>query len=158
MNAAHLFPTLHGIANFVPVSIRLATAGQPTAEEFIKVRYAGFESVINLAWHSSPEGLADQDLLLEDLGIEYVPIPVRWQEPTRENLNTFFDAMDERRSLRLFVHCIANKRVSAFLYLYRVLRLGVSEPGARTEMLRVWTPNEIWQPFIDSALSDPTSV
>jgi hypothetical protein len=54
-------------------------------------------------------------------------------------------ACEERRT---FVHCAANKRVSAFVYLYRVLHQGVPEEQARNDMLAVWHPDEVWSRFI----------
>ena len=45
-------------------------------------------------------------------------------------------------------------RVSAFVYLYRVLRQGVDESTARNDLHRIWQPNPTWQAFIDTALAE----
>lgn len=146
-----LFPALNPIYAFRAFSEQLATAGQPTETQFALVRDAGFETVINLALVNSTGAIPDEDLVIEDLGMNYISIPVRWEDPKETDLNRFFAVMDERKNQeKLFVHCIANKRVSAFLYLYRVLREGVSEPEARADMHSIWTPNEVWQPFLDT--------
>ena len=147
------FPALSPIADFVPVSETLATAGQPTTEQFALVRDAGFDTVINLATADSTGALPEEDIVVEELGMTYVSIPVRWLEPRRADLDRFFAEMDARKEReRLFVHCAANKRVSAFLYLYSVLREDADEAAARAEMLNVWTPNERWQAFIEDTL------
>jgi len=160
MPNADLYPNLHGIPNFRAVSDRLATAGQPSAEQFALIRDAGFESVINLAqeYPASPGALPDEDLIVDELGLSYVHIPVRWLEPTRANLKAFFHEIDARALQRLFVHCIANKRVSAFLYLHSVIKRGESESTARADMHAIWTPNEVWQPFLDAILADPSGL
>ncbi len=158
MNTLEPIPALEEIAHFVMTTEGWGTAGQPTGAQLRSVRDAGFEKVINLAWPSSPSALPDEDLLVEELGLEYLPIPVRWEQPTRANLQQFFRALDTAGSHRLFIHCIANKRVSAFLYLYRVVRKGMPEPEAHVQMLALWTPNEVWQPFLDTILSDSTGL
>ena len=152
---ATLFPSLSPIYAFLPFSEQLATAGQPTEYHFALVRYAGFETIINLAPSDSTGALPDEDLIVEGLGLNYVPVPVRWQDPKITDLHRFFAIMDARKDReKLFVHCIANMRVSAFLYLYRVLREGVPEPDARAEMHRIWKPNALWQTFLDDQLTD----
>lgn len=152
---ARLFSELDSVYNFLEFSHRLATAGQPTGSQFVQVRDAGFDTVINLAMPDSTGAIPDEDLLIEDLGMDYVPIPVRWEDPKPSDLHRFFAVMDERKEgEKLFVHCIANKRVSAFLYLYRVQKERVPEPEARADMHRIWTPNPVWQAFLDEQSTD----
>ncbi len=137
------------------MSETLATAGQPSAAQLALLRDAGYQTVINLATEDSVGALADEDLIVEKLGMNYVSIPVRWQNPTAADLQRFFVEMDARKtSEKLFVHCIANMRVSAFLYLYRVLREGMPEPDARAAMHVIWAPNATWRAFLDTNLSD----
>jgi hypothetical protein len=45
-------------------------------------------------------------------------------------------------------------RVSCFVFLYRVLRLGLPVETALQNMLAIWQPNEVWQRFIDAILQD----
>jgi len=46
-----------------------------------------------------------------------------------------------------------NIRVSAFMYLYRYLKLGVLVSEARATMTTVWEPNATWQNFIETAIA-----
>lgn len=50
------------------------------------------------------------------------------------------------------MHCIANKSVSPFLVLYRVLKLGHPVAEAALALRRVWVPDPVWQDFIDRSL------
>jgi hypothetical protein len=52
----------------------------------------------------------------------------------------------------VFVHCAANKRVSAFVFLYRVLIQRVAVPEAERDLQAVWQPDEIWSRFIRDEL------
>lgn len=145
--------SLKAIENFRRISASLGTGGQPTAEQLTAVRDAGYEVVINLAMPDSAEGLPGEADLVAELGMIYEPIPVVWAEPTLDDLKQFFDTMACHQDKKILVHCIKNYRVSAFVFLYRVIRLGVPLRTARKAMLDVWQPNRVWQRFMDEALA-----
>jgi hypothetical protein len=56
--------------------------------------------------------------------------------------------MEVFRGQRVFVHCAANMRVSAFLFLYRVLHEGVPVAEAETDLRAIWEPDEVWSRFL----------
>ena len=144
---------LSDIYNFLLHPDGLGTAGQPTAEQLQAIKDAGYEVVINLAMGTTPRDLHNEAELLAEKGLDYVHIPVEWEAPTAENLSQFFTAMDANQSRKCFVHCIANMRVSAFVFLYRVLRQGVPRAEAEAIMRKLLQPNATWQTFIDDALA-----
>jgi protein tyrosine phosphatase (PTP) superfamily phosphohydrolase (DUF442 family) len=136
------------IVNFLQISDRLATAGQPTIEQYPAIAAAGYQVIINLALTDSPNALVDERSIAHNLGLEYIQIPVVWDNPTLTDFQEFRSAMDTHSESKIFVHCAANKRVSAFVYLYRVFQ-GVDKLIAQQDLAKIWTPNEIWQAFID---------
>ncbi len=140
------------IVNFLQISDRLATAGQPTIEQYPAIAAAGYQVVINLALTDSPNALVDEGSSTRNLGLEYIQIPVVWDNPTLQDFQEFRSAMDTHSESKIFVHCAANKRVSAFVYLYRVFQGGDAQI-AQQDLAKIWTPNEIWQAFIDRILS-----
>jgi protein tyrosine phosphatase (PTP) superfamily phosphohydrolase (DUF442 family) len=144
---------LSDIFHFQATTETLGTAGQPTAAQFEAVKDDGYEVVINLALGNTQRDLANEPQLMSELGLDYVHIPVEFEQPTAADLDEFFEAMDANQGKKCFVHCIANARVSAFVMLYRVLRQGVPLEEARAQMLQIWTPNETWQAFIDETLA-----
>lgn len=150
-------PQLSNIYRFMSVADDLGTAGQPTAEQFEAVKAAGYDVVINLAMGNTPRDLPNEAQLLAAYGIDYIHIPVVFEQPTEADLSRFFDAMDDNQDKKCFVHCIANARVSAFVLLYRVLRQGVPVEEARASMRQIWEPNETWQTFIDKVLAQGRS-
>ncbi len=144
------------IVNFLQISDRLATAGQPTVNLYPAIVGAGYQVVINLALNDSPNALADEGAITRQLGLEYIQIPVEWNAPAVADFQAFRIAMDTHLNAKIFVHCAANKRVSAFVYLYRVSQ-GVDEIIARQDLAKIWMPDAIWQTFIDrvrSSMSD----
>jgi len=61
--------------------------------------------------------------------------------------------MERHASERIWVHCAANMRVSAFLGLYRTLRQGWPEAQAFALMREIWQPDPVWSMFIASQLA-----
>jgi protein tyrosine phosphatase (PTP) superfamily phosphohydrolase (DUF442 family) len=141
---------LEDIYNFVKLSARIATAGQPTINQYPAIAIAGYQTVINLALKESPNALPDEDAIATNLGLEYIHIPVLWETPTPDNFQEFANVMNAHEDKKIFVHCAANMRVSAFMYLYRQIFDRVDEETARADLAKIWQPNEIWQNFIDS--------
>jgi len=137
------------IYNYRPVDQRLATSGQPTKGQLQEIAAAGFTTVINLALHDDPRySLPDERGIVTSLGMDYIHIPVAFAAPAESDLLAFFAAMDARRDERLWVHCAANMRVSAFLGLYRVIRLGRDEESAFELLRGLWQPDAVWSDFI----------
>lgn len=144
---------LDSVRAFLPLTDRIGTAGQPTAEQFAAIRAAGYEVVVNLVPPEQASYLSDEPEIVTSLGMAYVNIPVVWTAPARESLEAFFVVMDANRERRVFVHCAANMRVSAFLFLYRVLRLGMDEADAEDDLERIWVPEGVWREFVNEALA-----
>lgn len=142
---------LADIRAFLRLSGQIGTAGQPTKEQFGAIKEAGYQVVVNLLPPTSPSALPEEPQAVSALGMEYVSIPVDWEAPKPEDAEQFFAVMDERRGRKVFVHCAANMRVSAFLYLYRTLRLGIDEETARRDLHRIWVPEGCWGQFLEEA-------
>jgi protein tyrosine phosphatase (PTP) superfamily phosphohydrolase (DUF442 family) len=146
------------IVNFRRIDAMLDTAGQPSEEELAAAARDGIEVVINLALHDDPRySLRDERGTVNALGMRYVHIPVKFDSPTEQDLLAFFDAMQVNAGKRILVHCAANKRVTAFLGLYRVIRQRCDREVAFAPMNTVWQPNEHWAPFIRAMLEKHTA-
>ena len=109
--------------------------------------------MINLDQLDSRHGLPDERGAVEALGLTYRQIPVVWENPTHANWAEFREAMAQNAEKRVFVHCVANARVSVFVALYRVRELGWSRDDAMRDVHSIWTPNTTWQRFIEDELS-----
>jgi uncharacterized protein (TIGR01244 family) len=140
---------INDIYNFREASPDIATSGQPKEAQLAEIAAAGYEVVINLALHDDPRySLPDERSSVQALGMDYIHIPVLFNQPTQETLHAFFHAMEQSRERRVWIHCAANMRVSVFLGLYRVQRQGWSEQEAFALMHSIWQPNEVWSRFI----------
>lgn len=142
---------MDNIYNFLQVA-EIATSGQPTQEQFSTIQDFGIKTVINLALTNSTNALENEREIVEELKMKYIHIPVLWEEPKLSDLEDFFTAM-QNETTPIFVHCAANMRVSAFMYLFNRLQKSMSEAQARHYLEQIWTPNETWQKFIHIALT-----
>src|SRR5438046_5273235 len=124
-------PSFSDIYNFRQVSPDLVSSGQPREHQLAAIAAAGYNVIINLALHDDPRySLPDEATSVRALGLEYVHIPVQFGAPSESDLERFFEAMEQYATERIWVHCAANMRVSAFLGLYRTLRQGWQDPQA----------------------------
>ena len=139
---------------FRAVDELLCSSGQPTTKQLQEIADAGFKVVINLAMHNDPRySLPDEAGTVKSLGMTYVHIPVEFATPSHKDLTAFFVAMQAHGGEKIWVHCAANMRVTAFLGLYRVLIDGWDRERSFALMNDVWKPNEVWTTFIESNLA-----
>lgn len=146
--------TLADILNYRQYSDTFASAGQPTAEQFSAVRDAGYERVIYIAFTNNANAVPNADQVVKGLGMDYVHIPVDWNNPTARDFYTFADAMQRDRDLKTLLHCQVNARATAFSFLYRVIYDDVPVAVAKADMNTVWQPNETWRDLIFSILQE----
>ena len=148
---------LSGVYKVRAIGESLCTSGQPSVAQLGEIAAAGFTTVINLALHDDPRySLSDEAGTVQSLGMSYVHIPVQFVAPTRANLLEFFTAMETHEGQKIWIHCAANIRVSAFLGLYRVIKQGWGSEQAFAQLHELWQPDEAWSSFIASALESPS--
>jgi protein tyrosine phosphatase (PTP) superfamily phosphohydrolase (DUF442 family) len=140
------------IRNFLRIDDRLATGGMPQPGDFAALRQAGFEVVINLALPTSDNALPNEGELVSAQGMTYVHIPVKFDAAQPADFERFTRVLDACAGEHVFVHCAANKRVSAFVFLYR-LRHGVDRASAEHDLKKIWQPDEVWRAFVNDRLS-----
>jgi protein tyrosine phosphatase (PTP) superfamily phosphohydrolase (DUF442 family) len=139
---------LESIYNYHKVNETISTSGQPTKEQLLVIREAGFKVIINLAPHGAENSLSDEALLVQELGLKYIHIPVNFKNPTSENFQEFVDSMRASNIAETWVHCAANMRVSAFVYKYRCEVLNDDRQKAREDLAQIWAPIGVWKQFI----------
>jgi len=141
------------IFNFLQISDLIATAGQPTEQQLTSIKDAGYQVVVNLAPLAKFETtLPNEEALVESLGMEYVHIPVTWNNPTLEDFDRFAQVMQANAKRPIFVHCAGNFRVSAFMYLYRRIYQNIDEEQARKDLHKLWVPDRVWQQFMQQVI------
>ncbi len=145
--------TLNHIRNFLRLDDRLATSGMPQPDDFAALRQAGFDVVINLALPTSDNALPNEGELVAAQGMNYVHIPVKFDAPQPADFERFTRAMDACADQRVFVHCAANMRVSAFVFLHRLTH-GADRATAEADLKKIWQPDGVWREFLNQRLSN----
>jgi protein tyrosine phosphatase (PTP) superfamily phosphohydrolase (DUF442 family) len=147
-------PTLADITNFRQYSATFASSGQPTKDQFSAIAENGFERIVYIAFTNNANALPDADQVVKGLGMEYMHIPVTWDNPLPSDFYAFADSLRRDTDKKTLLHCQVNARATAFSFLYRVIYEGVSIAEAKTDMNTVWQPNETWRDFIFAVLAE----
>jgi protein tyrosine phosphatase (PTP) superfamily phosphohydrolase (DUF442 family) len=145
--------SLESIRNFVALTPEIGTAGQPRRDQFTLIAAANYQSVINLAMPGHADSIADEGSLVTGLGMNYFHLPVPFEAPSPDHLHQFCQLLSAQRGRRLFVHCIMNYRVSAFMYHYLRRVMGYSERQARSPILETWQMEPQWRAIMDLDVS-----
>ena len=136
------------IATWRRIDDRLTTSGQPSEAELAEIAALGVTRVVNLGLHSHEKALPDEAASVAALGMTYTHLPVDFEQPAQADFDRFCAVMTDVAGERVHVHCIANLRVSAFLYRYDRDVRGVAEAEARRTMDTIWRPGGAWAAFI----------
>lgn len=141
-------PALAEITNFRQYSDSFASSGQPTREQFQTIAENGFERIVYIAFTNNQNALADADLVVKGLGMEYMQVPVDFNNPLPDEFYSFADSMQRNTGKKTLLHCQVNARATAFSFLYRVIYEDVPVAEAKADMNTVWQPNAVWRDFI----------
>ena len=136
--------------NFVQLTDRVGTSGQPTAAQFADIAAAGYRAVVNLALANSDNAIADEGGVVSGLRLSYFHLPVLFDAPQLSELRTFIGLMRVLEDRPVWVHCAMNLRVSAFMYHYLRHDLELPEAQARSPVFKRWEPrmDAVWRDFL----------
>ena len=138
------------IFNYYKVPDLFETSGQPNNKQLISIANGGYEAVINLAPNTTIEGrIINEEGILKSNNITYIHIPVDFNNPLDEDFNKFVAALEQNKHKKIWVHCAANMRVSAFVFKYRRDVLGLSQKNIERDLKAIWIPNKTWGSFLE---------
>jgi protein tyrosine phosphatase (PTP) superfamily phosphohydrolase (DUF442 family) len=141
--------SIENITNYLQISDLIASSGQPEVAQFKDIAVQNYCVVINLAMPNSENAIAEEGHIVTSLKMTYIHIPVPFNAPSVNHLNTFFKTMAVFSGRKVWIQCALNYRVSAFLYLYRRLVQRETTEEAKKVMLQSWDPNEVWRRFME---------
>lgn len=136
---------------YFQITDNVGTSGQPAVEQFSDMSAAGYEAVINLAMHDSEHAIPEEGNIVAGLGMTYIHLPVPFDHPTLEHLKKFIGIMSALEGKKVWVHCVVNKRVSAFMYHYLTKMKNFDEERATSPILREWRRDMsgVWKTFME---------
>jgi protein tyrosine phosphatase (PTP) superfamily phosphohydrolase (DUF442 family) len=135
------------VMNYHRIDERLVTGGHIIDDGLAALKAEGVTVVIDLR-DKPPRG---QEETLAEQGIEWINVPIEWNDPETIDFERFKKAMQAHQGDHVLVQCQANYRASAMTYLYRVVVEQVDENTATEDLYAVWTPseeNQRWSDYI----------
>ncbi|MGI1679994.1 MAG: protein tyrosine phosphatase family protein [Cellvibrionaceae bacterium] len=145
------------ITNFFQITESIATSGQPTKDQFKMIKEAGYQTVINLAMPDSDHAIPNEAELTTLLGMNYFHIPVPFDAPNHNHLQLFSELLNSLEISgfsKVWVHCVVNARVSAFMFQYLTQIKGILPEDAESPILKKWRLNmdDTWKGFLKLAI------
>lgn len=146
----NLIDSLKAIRNFQFADSNNASSGYVQDDQFKFLKDYGFTHVISLL----PGDQSKEDSIVTSLGMTFTQIEVIWNRPTSANVQNYFADMKKYKGKKVFLHCMANMRASAFMFLYQTTQLKVDKSKAKKLMDDIWNPkeNEKWDRLIKTTL------
>lgn len=151
--AAHAAePARFQAPNLVEISPTLVTCGQPNAAALKTLAAHGFAADIYLAPLTVYDAVRDEPEIVRGQGLEFVHIPIAFNEPDEADFARFTEAMATLRERKVLVHCQVNMRASSMVFLHRVIVGREAPEAAYDAVTKVWSPNGTWRRFIVTML------
>lgn len=138
--------------NVVPISERLVTSGQPTADALSALGAAGFQAVIYLAPSDVSNAVPDERERVERQGLAFVHIPIPWGKPEPSHFQQLTEALQRLQQRKVLVHCEVNMRASTLVFLHRVITLREAPEPVWAAVTRVWSPRGVWRALAEGQL------
>jgi protein tyrosine phosphatase (PTP) superfamily phosphohydrolase (DUF442 family) len=145
---------LNSIRNFVQLRKNIGTSGQPTSKQFKLIADAGYEHVVNLATPDHPDSIPNEGQIVTQQGMSYTHIPVPFDAPLPKHVKHFCGIMSILSTEQIFVHCIMNYRVSAFMFHFLSKIEGCSDTESKSEIFDLWVPDKIWKNLLKLTTSE----
>lgn len=96
----------------------VVTGGQPSPEQLAALAEAGFRTLVDLRAPGEDYPRAEEQAAAEELGLEYLSIPVAGVEAlTEENARALSRVLSDRTAYPVAIHCGSGNRVGALLAL-----------------------------------------
>lgn len=138
--------------NVVVASPHLVTSGQPSANGLANLKALGFEAVIYLAPPTVSDAVRDEQLIVTRQGLTFINIPIKFENPTEADFETFSSILQGLGDRKTLVHCQVNLRASSMVFLYRAIVLKEDPRVAYEAVAGVWVPEGPWRRLIESLL------
>ena len=143
---------IKSILNYIKINDNISTSGQPSKKQFKIIAENNFDVVINLAMHNKG-ALKEEDKIISKNGIVYIHIPITWKNPELDRLNLFLSLLKtlQEKNKKVFIHCIMNYRVSAFMYQYK--KSVLKQKNVKLISPKEFKPKKVWKELMQTELT-----
>ncbi|MBK6294735.1 MAG: protein tyrosine phosphatase family protein [Rhodoferax sp.] len=148
----HAQPPSIEAPNVVTITPALVTAGQPSAESLAGLSAQGFEAVVYLAPPTVSDAVRDEAAIVGRQGLVFVNIPIKFDNPSAKDFETFAAVLGALSGRKILVHCQVNLRASSMVFLYRAITAKEDPAAAYQAVAQVWAPHGAWKQLIQTQL------
>ena len=138
--------------NMVVISPQLVTSGQPNSDQLGNLAAQGFEAVIYLAPPWVSDAILDEAQIIGRQGMVNINIPIKFDNPTEKDFDTFAAVLQALGKRKVLVHCQVNMRASSMVFLYRSIILKEDPHTAWEAVTKIWVPEGPWKKLIQQQL------
>ena len=137
------------IDNYYNVPNLYKSSGQPSKRQLKLLAKKGYQIIINLAPNTIINGrILNEAEILRLQKVKYIHIPVDFKNPTKADFRKFVLNIEKYKDEKIWVHCAANMRVSAFTYKYRRDILKLAHKDIIGDLEAIWIPDKVWSSFL----------
>jgi len=130
------FQAISGVANACQILPNVITGGQPNAAQLRALKDAGGAIVLDVRDPMEPRPV-DERGLVQELGMEYVNVPVRAGSLDDATLERILSVLRNAGDRTVFFHCGSGNRVGGALVAYFILDQNMEEQDAIDQAMRV---------------------
>lgn len=130
------FQAISGVANACQILPNVITGGQPNAAQLRALKDAGGAIVLDIRDPMEPRPV-DERGLVQELGMEYVNVPVRAGSLDDATLERILSVLRNAGDRTVFFHCGSGNRVGGALVPYFILDQNMDEQDAIDQAMRV---------------------
>jgi protein tyrosine phosphatase (PTP) superfamily phosphohydrolase (DUF442 family) len=136
--------------NFRQLTPNLSSSGVVGPNRLKGLADEAYECVINLLPNHSEYAVAEEQQAVEQQGLDYIYIPVDWEQPSTADYQATVTALADNQTRKTHIHCAANWRVSGFYSCYAVSEKTWSTEQAREHISGLWQPQKFpqWQALL----------
>jgi protein tyrosine phosphatase (PTP) superfamily phosphohydrolase (DUF442 family) len=125
------------IPNYLELSPRIGTGGQPTEDGMRLIADKGYKIIINIRSSSEPFDIGAEEKQALQLGLRYYMVPFVANQPSEEQALAFVALMSALKDNRVFVHCGSGVRVGTLMMIYLALEEGMAPDKAEQEAEKI---------------------
>ena len=137
------------IYNYHKIHNLCETSGQPTRSQLKLLIEKGYQVIVYLSQNSVVNKVVlNEKRVFESSNVKYIHLPVDFDNPRESDFEKFVLIISKFKSKKLWIHCAANMRVSAFIYRYRRDILKLKHTDIIGDLEVIWKPSKIWVNFL----------
>ncbi len=121
------------LPNFVELTSRIGTGGQPGGGGLNQLAGKGYKVVVNIRGSDEEFDRVGEEKLAMQLGLRYYVVPFVAAEPSEQQALAFNALMAALRDTKVFVHCGSGNRVGSLMMIYLALEEGMPPDKAEQE-------------------------